>query len=579
MKHGAAVRTADGNDRDHGACPSVAVTIDRVPAIVAFQPIPSDRVLEIAAMFDLDLEERADARHVERRGSIGAACTIPLPRGGIVFITGPSGSGKSMLLRRIAAHLGESPFAAHDIASAANCAIRNDFGFSLKTEIVSAGGSGERLQRAVIDLFDDLSLAQALSLLSRAGLAEARLLTQPAHLLSEGERFRLQLALLLARTEAQNRSRGPERIKTTNSGAVVLMDEFCSPLDRVTAHNVACSLRRWISTTNHTFIAASAHDDLLEFLEPEVLIATSLDGSIAVHTRNDEGLGECLAWHREGEDNVLRRKGIVIEDGSIADYDAMSKYHYRAGRPATIERVFRMVERGQTVVGRFLRRKSESQVVGALVRSYPALSCAMRDRALGHRYRGLSQSQRARIINAEFRTISRVVIDPRFRGGGLASLLVRHALDRPATPCTEALAAMGRAHPFFERAGMQRFEAPLRREDLRLLDALAHAGVGSGEARDLVLPAQLAQRIAKLPQHVRAWVGSEIERWRSACEGLRRRRRATAHDGARDQSHIDDVIAALKLARRCIVSRPVYYLAVHKATAHGLSPRRDKPGG
>lgn len=508
----------------------------QVPASLPFAL--SERALDVAALFDVEIDDGFEQPSPARR----TRCRIPLPRGGILFITGPSGSGKSTFLRRIAGRVQSTTITQR---------CSDDPGFE---------------NRPVIDCFDGMPLDRALAHLSRAGLAEARLLLRPAGRLSDGERFRLQLALAFAQADRHDGSSGtPDPLKRGGSAssarAILLCDEFCAPLDRITARGVAANVRRWISTTNHTLIAASAHDDLLESLNPDVLIAASLQGGLAVHPR--PGLRE-IASADPDQRAADQPEGLSIEDGSMGDFDALARFHYRAGRPATIERVFRMLLRRPTVVGRFLSRRGETQTVGALVRSFPTLSCAMRDEALGGRYRGLAAARRARIINAEFRTISRVVIDPRLRGGGLASRLVRHALLRPATPCTEALAAMGRVHPFFERAGMQRFEARERPEDLRILAAMEHAGIGSGQARDLVLPARLASRIDALAEPMRGWVRTELNRWRATCRESQSAKGAGAHSSPGNRISSDDVLVSLRLARRRIVSRPVYFLATHE---------------
>src|SRR5690606_4340339 len=130
-----------------------------------------------------------------------------------------------------------------------------------------------------------------------------------------------------------------------------------------------------------------------------------------------------------------------------------------------------------TVVGRFLRREQTREVVGVLVRSLPRLDGSLRDVATGGRYRGLRPHERAAMLNREMRVISRVVIDPRYRGLGLAVRLVRHALDHAETPYTEALAAMGRVNPFFERAGMTRYERPHHPAHARLLYVLDEIGL------------------------------------------------------------------------------------------------------
>jgi uncharacterized protein len=52
--------------------------------------------------------------------------------------------------------------------------------------------------------------------------------------------------------------------------------------------------------------------------------------------------------------------------------------------------------------------------------------------------------------------LARVVIHPTYRGAGLAAAFVKRACELCPVPWIEALAAMGRANPFFEKAGFLR---------------------------------------------------------------------------------------------------------------------------
>jgi ABC-type ATPase with predicted acetyltransferase domain len=52
--------------------------------------------------------------------------------------------------------------------------------------------------------------------------------------------------------------------------------------------------------------------------------------------------------------------------------------------------------------------------------------------------------------------LSRVVLHPTYRGAGIAAAFVRRACETCPVPWIETLSAMGRANPFFERAGFAR---------------------------------------------------------------------------------------------------------------------------
>lgn len=236
---------------------------------------------------------------------------------------------------------------------------------------------------------------------------------------------------------------------------------------------------------------------------------------------------------------------LSIEPGSPCDYRALSEHHYRAARPATMTRVIRMVDRTPSAVDRWLDRTVEPRVAAVLVESLPALNCRLRDWALHERFAHLRQARvRSIALNQELRCISRVVVHPQWRGLGLAVRLVRHALRSATTRYTEALAAMGKVHPFFERAGMTRYERPPHDYDLRLIDALRCVGIAP---IDLAMLDQVLRRIDQLAETRRQWVKLELRRWYRRTFG-------------RSSHFSDDPKVHLKAARLRVLSEPVYFL-------------------
>lgn len=241
---------------------------------------------------------------------------------------------------------------------------------------------------------------------------------------------------------------------------------------------------------------------------------------------------------------------VRIELGSKDDYRALARFHYKGRLPGVITAAYRAVHDAPTVVGRFLARRNERTVIGVLLRSLPHLGCALRDHATHGRYRGLGSRAAAQLINREFRTISRVVINPQWRGVGLAVELVKHALNEPETPYTEALAAMGRVHPFFERAGMQRYDRPPRSEHTRLIDALEHVHIAPTL---LASQALLEARLQALPHDMQQWIEAELRRWHRTAFRTPARSLATL-----------SLDTLLRDARDQLFMHPVYYLSDHR---------------
>jgi GNAT superfamily N-acetyltransferase len=157
-------------------------------------------------------------------------------------------------------------------------------------------------------------------------------------------------------------------------------------------------------------------------------------------------------------------ESLEIRPGVYADYLAMARWHYRAGAPAAPVRI--------------LRAACEGLRVGVLVVTMPTLMS--RWRAVAWPELGLVDSDargRARTLNRRVRTLARLIVDPRFRGVGVARALVAAYLNDPLTSHTEVITAMGRFSPVFERAGMRPVEVPPAPRDAALRRELAALGV------------------------------------------------------------------------------------------------------
>jgi ABC-type ATPase with predicted acetyltransferase domain len=103
-------------------------------------------------------------------------------------------------------------------------------------------------------------------MLSRVGLAEAWTYLRTPRELSEGQRWRLKVAIAIANADARARDQNPRR-------TILICDEFAAVLDRVTACVVARALRRTIdSARGISAILATSHDDLIDALRPDLRI-------------------------------------------------------------------------------------------------------------------------------------------------------------------------------------------------------------------------------------------------------------------------------------------------------------------
>ena len=203
-------------------------------------PEPSPNALQVASMFGLGLDRAKTLSLVPRTD-------LRLLPNQLVFLTGPSGSGKSTLLAALRAAMPS------------------------QTPVLDLNALPPLPDRALVDCFPDQPLAQTLRTLGQAGLSDAFVLLRKPRELSDGQRFRLRLAHVMA--------------LAPDTFTVILADEFAATLDRVTAAVVARNTRRWVSTAPVCLIAATTHDDLLDALAPDVLIEQHLGGRMDVHER------------------------------------------------------------------------------------------------------------------------------------------------------------------------------------------------------------------------------------------------------------------------------------------------------
>ncbi len=156
-------------------------------------------------------------------------CQINIEAGDIIYITGPSGTGKSVILNEL-----QNQIYSDDRINLSDIKLP-------KT-------------KAVVDCFSG-SVLNSLKFFSTAGLADCpSMLNTPAKL-SEGQQWRFRLAMALAEKKQ-----------------FIFADEFCSLLDRITASTVAINIRKYADRHKITFILASAHQDILLDLSPDIII-------------------------------------------------------------------------------------------------------------------------------------------------------------------------------------------------------------------------------------------------------------------------------------------------------------------
>ena len=126
----------------------------------------TEKVISVCKMFGLTIDRLKQRQKIH-------SCKINIKPGDIIYITGPSGSGKSVLLREI-----EKSIEPKERINISKIRLTKD--------------------KTVIDCIN-LGLLKSLQLLSTAGLSDCFcILNQPANL-SDGEKFRFRLAVAMSK--------------------------------------------------------------------------------------------------------------------------------------------------------------------------------------------------------------------------------------------------------------------------------------------------------------------------------------------------------------------------------------------
>ena len=205
----------------------------------------TEKVAEVLRAFGITIQRL-------KNNAITHQCDIKLSSGEICYITGPSGGGKSVLLREFYNTLGSSEKINIDDIRLPDDKTCVDCIDPAGTPGGTGGGFLETLKN-----------------LSNAGLTDVFCVLNCPATLSEGQKYRYRIAKALA-----------------SDKQFIFADEFCSSLDRVTAAVISANIRKFATKTGKAFILASCHDDLLSDLLPEVIVIKHLAGEAEVIYKN-----------------------------------------------------------------------------------------------------------------------------------------------------------------------------------------------------------------------------------------------------------------------------------------------------
>jgi hypothetical protein len=179
---------------------------------------------------------------------------------------------------------------------------------------------------------------------------------------------------------------------------------------------------------------------------------------------------------------------LKIIPGDLADYRRLAAYHYRDGQPGSVQAVFVVTpKKPMSCLG--------ARPAGVIVYAMPNPRMELRTVATQGMFANLDRQTELALINRNIRCIARLIIEPHFRGIGLATRLVRETMAKVDAPIVEALAVMPRVNPFLERAGMQAFAPRVPVAHVELVEAFSAVGI---EADQLIDPHNVQDHIEAL---------------------------------------------------------------------------------
>lgn len=193
----------------------------------------TERVMAVAEAFGIGLDDK--------EFTVFDDLVLNIYPTDIVYVNGQSGSGKSTLLRELT-------------QSMMDCGVK----------VASIDGVIYRNDVPIIDQLGS-NMVEATTLLAMAGISDAYLYIRTPDELSDGQRYRFRLALLLER-----------------DANVWIADEFGAVLDRVTAKVCAYNLQKVARGAGKGVVVATTHTDLIDELSPDMIVSKRFHDRVQV---------------------------------------------------------------------------------------------------------------------------------------------------------------------------------------------------------------------------------------------------------------------------------------------------------
>lgn len=187
---------------------------------------------------------------------------------------------------------------------------------------------------------------------------------------------------------------------------LIAIDEFLSTLDRKTAKSLAFCFQKAVRKLGKRLIAVTAHDDLVEYLKPDILVTGY---SYPSHFKVER------MEYNDTNPFVNKVKLMYVDKNAYRDL-RLGELHYKGKYTGGTKE--------------FLFASYNDEIIGCLVSIYN--------------------------MSTGGRRISRLVVHPSYRSIGIGRMMVEKYISD--YPNTDVIAAMALYNKVFEKAGMIRID-------------------------------------------------------------------------------------------------------------------------
>lgn len=238
------------------------------------------RTMQVAEAFGLGIDEAKEF-------VIYNNFEIALKKSDVVYITGDSGSGKSLLLNDIVKKLDK-----------------------YKSQISNLNTIQIEANEVLVEHVGK-DISEALKILSMVGLNDAFLFLRRYCELSDGQKYRYRIARLIN----ENRP-------------FWICDEWCSTLDREMAKIISFNLQKVARKLKKTVVVATCHTDLEQDLSPNVTIDKKFEDEVKL-TRHDKEINAC---------SILN--DLEIREVKVSDIKDLMRFHYKNTKVSFTKKIF-----------------------------------------------------------------------------------------------------------------------------------------------------------------------------------------------------------------------------------------------